>query len=74
MLFRRFTPAPFPDIDAFTIEVCWNFDNVQIIFRAITGSFGHIFWWEVKCGTVWARDKSVAKTTELVAALETSLC
>ena len=33
-------------IDAFTIEVWWNFDKMQIIFKAITGSSGYAFWWE----------------------------
>ena len=33
-------------IGAFTIEVCWNFDEMQIIFKAITGSSGYAFWWE----------------------------
>ena len=33
-------------IDAFTIEVWWNFDKMQIIFKAITGSSCHAFWWE----------------------------
>ena len=36
-------------IDAF-IKVWWNFDNMQIIFKAITGSSSHTFWWE---RTVW---------------------
>ena len=47
---------------------------MQIIFKAITGSSGYAFWGERKCGTVRAREKSVAKTTELVAALGSSLC
>ena len=33
-------------IDAFTIEVWWNFDKTQIIFKAITESPRHAFWWE----------------------------
>jgi len=33
---------------------------MQIIFKAVTGSSGYAPWWEGKCGTVWARDKSVA--------------
>ena len=33
-------------IDAFTIELWWNFDEMQIIFKAITGISGHAFWWE----------------------------
>ena len=33
-------------IDAFTIEAWWNFDKMQIIFKAITGSSGYAFWWE----------------------------
>ena len=33
-------------IDAFTIEVWWNFDKMQIIFKVITGSSGHALWWE----------------------------
>ena len=28
-------------IDAFMIDVWWNFDEMQIIFKAITGSFGY---------------------------------
>ena len=51
-----------------------DFDKMQIIFKAITGSSSHIPWWEGKCGTVQAREKSVAKTTELVATLGSSLC
>ena len=27
-------------------RVLWNFDKMQIIFKAITESFGHAFWWE----------------------------
>ena len=42
---------------------------MQIIFKPITGSSGHAPWWEGKYGTVRAREKSVAKTTKLVAAL-----
>ena len=61
-------------IDAFTIEVWWNFDKMQIIFKAVTGSSGHAPWWEGKCGTVRARNKSVAKTTKVVTALGSSLC
>ena len=34
---------------------------MQIIFKAVTGSSGHAPWWEGKCGTVRAREKSVAK-------------
>ena len=30
-------------IDAFTIDVWWK---MQMIFKAITGSSGHAFWWE----------------------------
>ena len=48
--------------------------EMQIIFKAITGSFGHAPWWEGQCGTVRASEESVAKTTELVAALGSSLC
>ena len=33
-------------IDTFMIKVWWNFDKMQIIFKAITRSFGHTFWWE----------------------------
>ena len=33
-------------VDAFMIEVCWNFDKMQTRFKAITRSFGHAFWWE----------------------------
>ena len=33
-------------IDAFMIDVCWNFDKMQMIFKVITGSSGHVFWWE----------------------------
>ena len=33
-------------VDAFTIDVRWNFDKMQMIFKAITESFGHAFWWE----------------------------
>ena len=33
-------------IDTFMIKVWWNFDKMQIIFKAITRSFGHAFWWE----------------------------
>ena len=33
-------------IDAFTIDVWWNFDKMQMIFKAITESSGHAFWWE----------------------------
>ena len=32
-------------IDAF-IKVWWNFDKMQIIFKAITGGSSHAFWWE----------------------------
>ena len=39
---------------------------MQIVFKAITGGFGHAPLWKGKCGNVWAREKSVAKTTELV--------
>ena len=42
-------------IDAFTIEVWWNFGKMQIIFKAVTVSSGHAPWWEGKCGTVQAR-------------------
>ena len=41
---------------------------MQIIFKAISGSSGYDFLGG-ECGTVQAREKSVAKTTELVAAL-----
>ena len=34
-------------IDAFTIDVWWNFDKMQIIFKAIMGSSGHAFWGKV---------------------------
>ena len=51
-----------------------NFDKMQVIFKVITGSSGPAPWWEGKCGTVWTREKSVAKNTELVAALGSSLC
>ena len=30
---------------------------MQIIFKAVTGSFGHAPWWEGKNGTVRARDQ-----------------
>ena len=30
-------------IDAFMINVWWNFDK---IFKVITGSSSHAFWWE----------------------------
>ena len=33
-------------IYAFTIEVWWNFDKMQITFKAITRSSGYAFWWE----------------------------
>ena len=33
-------------IYAFTIKKWWNFAMRQIIFKAITGSFAHAFWWE----------------------------
>ena len=33
-------------IDAFMIDVRWNFDKMQMIFKAITGSSSHAFWWE----------------------------
>ena len=59
--------------DAFTINVCWNFDKMQIIFKAITGSSGHAPWWKGYYGTVRAREESGAKSTELVAALGSSL-
>ena len=51
----------------------WKFDKMQIIFKAMTGRFGHAPWWEGKCGTVQAREKPVAKATELIAALRSSL-
>ena len=41
---------------AFMIEVWWNFDKMQIIFKAVTGSSGRAPWWEGKCGTVRSRD------------------
>ena len=61
-------------IDAFTIEECWNFDKMQIIFKAVTGSPGHAPWWEGKCGTVWARDAKNHGGSRWLAALESSLC
>ena len=33
-------------MDNFMIDVWWNFDKMQIIFKAITGSSGHAFWGE----------------------------
>ena len=33
-------------IDAFTIDVWWNFDKMHMIFKVIAGSSGHTFWWE----------------------------
>ena len=50
-----------------------DFDKMQIIFKVITRQYGHASWWEGKCSTVQAREKSVAKTTELVATLGSSL-
>ena len=37
-----------------------DFDKMQIIFKAVTGSSGYAFWWEGKCGTVQAREKFIA--------------
>ena len=42
-------------IDALTIEVWWNFDKMQIIFKAITGSSGHAFWGKELYCTLWRR-------------------
>ena len=63
-----------PLIDAFTIEVSWNFDKMQIIFKAVTGRSGHAPWWEGKCGTVRARDAKHHGGSRWLAALESSLC
>ena len=48
-------------IDAFTIEVWWNFDKMQITFKVITETSGHAPWWEGKCGTVWAKKNLLQK-------------
>ena len=71
---RRLTHDTPHQRDAFTTEVGWNFDKMQTISKVITGSSGHAPWWEGKCSTVRAREKSVAKTTELVTPLGSSLC
>ena len=34
-------------IDVFTIKVWWQIDKMQIIFKVITGSSSHAFWWVV---------------------------
>ena len=33
-------------IDAFTNNTYKNFDEMQLIFKTITGSYGYAFWWE----------------------------
>ena len=33
-------------MSAFTMKAWWIYDKMQIIFKAITGSSGHAFWWE----------------------------
>ena len=40
---HSYTDAVHISVDAFTIEVWWNFDKMC---KAITGSSGHAFWWE----------------------------
>jgi len=60
-------------IDAFTIEVWWNFDKMQIIFKALTGSSVTPLGGK-ESAALYGREKNLLqKTTEVVAALGSSL-
>ena len=37
----------FPCIDPFTNYMYENFDKMQMIFKAITGTTGYASWWEI---------------------------